>query len=179
MGLNKDMTQTARDISYALRQGQLVAIADETGWSIAADPINDKAVEQLMAIQQETGTDLSLVIQHAHQLVMYVAKLPDIAWELVDFSEKPLIVIFEKGKNISQKADPEAPIAIRKALNPEIQRLIGGFGRGLLTLSFGKTQLPKVAETAVSGHFGVLPNKVHLPRILKLGATGEIEFIRK
>lgn len=173
------MTSTTRDISYALRQGQLVAIADETGWSLAADPINDTAVERLLQVQQETDADLTLLIQNADQLVMYVVKLPEVAWDLVEYAENPLIVLFEQGKNLSKLVDTTNEIGIRKALSPEIQRLIGGFGRGLLTLTFESLALPASAEAAAQARFGVLPAKAKRPRILRLGTHGEIEFIRK
>jgi L-threonylcarbamoyladenylate synthase len=173
------MTSTTRDISYALRQGQLIAIADETGWSLAVDPLNDTAVEKLLQVQQQTDADLTLVIQNADQLVMYVVKLPEVAWDLIEFAENPLIVLFEQGKNISKLVDPTAEIAIRKSLNPEIQRLIGGFGKGLLTLSFESLALPAPAEIAAQARFGVLPTKAKRPRILRLGINGEIEFIRR
>ena len=173
------MTPTTRDISYALRQGQLVAIADETGWSVAADPINDTAVERLLQLQRDTNAELTMLIQNSDQLVMYVAKLPDIAWELVEFAENPLIVLFEQGKNRSTLLDPNAEIAVRRSLNSEIQRLIGGFGRGLLTIAFASLALPPAAEASIQARFGTLPAKANKPRILRLGAQGEIEFVRK
>ena len=41
------MTSSIRDIAFQLRQGQLIALADETGWSVVADPVHDAAVGKL------------------------------------------------------------------------------------------------------------------------------------
>ncbi|CAN5529932.1 hypothetical protein BH09BAC4_BH09BAC4_32430 [soil metagenome] len=195
------MIPSIRDIAFQLRQGQLVALADETGWSIAADPVNDAAVEQLLTLLplMAAGLQPTVLIQNTDQLGMYVAKMPDIAYDLVEFAENPLIVVYDQGKNISpvfgrvidtqSTADtkglsangiqPMGPLAVRRSLNAEIQRLIGSFGRGLLTIPFESLLLPPSVETLVSLQFGTLPGMPKRPRIMRLGVNGEVSFIRK
>ena len=180
-----------RDISYQLRQGHLIALADETGWSVAADPINDAAVQQLLTLQtaMPTGLQPTILIQNADQLGLYVAKLPDIGYDLVDFAENPLTVQFEQGKNISLRlwaspniaADSQSAgeVAVRRTLSAEVQRLIGSFGRGLLTIPLESLVLPPAVESLVALQFGTLPAMPKRPRIMRLKTNGEIDFIRK
>ncbi|UFH53654.1 L-threonylcarbamoyladenylate synthase [Spirosoma sp. KNUC1025] len=189
------MTSSIRDIAYQLRQGQLIALADETGWSVAADPVNDASVAQLLALVpvMPKGLQPTVLIQNAEQLVLYVAKMPDVAYDLVEFAENPLTVVYEQGKNLSMlvwqsdnksiaagKEDMVAgAVAIRRSLSPDIQRLIGSLGRGLLTIPFEALSLPPTAEAVVAGRFGTLPGMPKRPRIMRLGASGEVGFIRK
>lgn len=189
------MTPTIRDIAYQLRQGKLIAIADETGWSVAADPVNDTAVAQLLTLvsAMPAGLQPTVVIQHPDQLVLYVAKLPDVAYDLVDFAENPLTVIYDQGKNLSMLlwpsdatsngvADgtkPAGEVAVRRTLQADIQRLIGSFGRGLLTIPFESLALPAVAESLIAERFGTLPGMPRRPRIMRLGTNGAVNFIRK
>ncbi|GAB3567464.1 hypothetical protein GCM10027578_18400 [Spirosoma luteolum] len=176
------MAATIRDITYQLRQGNLVALADETGWSVAADPINDAAVAKLLTLfsVMPDGVRPTVLIQNTDQLILYVAKLPDVAYDVVEFSETPLIVVFEQGKNISPALLDHGPeIAVRRALNPDLQRLIGGFGRGLLTIPFEALKLPPPAEAAVSESFGSLPGMPRKARIIRLDLDGGVGFIRK
>lgn len=189
------MNSSIRDIAYQLRQGQLLAIADETGWSVAADPVNDAAVTQLLTLASAmpSGLQPTVLIQNPDQLTLYVAKMPDVAYDLVEFAENPLTVIYEQGKNLSmvlwasaatsdedRNVQPVAgEVAIRRTLNPEVQRLIGSFGRGLLTLPFESLSLPPAAEAVITDRFGALPGMPKRPRIMRLGTNGEVSFIRK
>lgn len=181
------MNASIRDTTYQLRQGQLIALADETGWSAAADPTNDAAVRQLLTLQpaMAVGLQPTVLIQNADQLVLYVAKLPDIAYDLVDYAENPLTVVYQQGKNVSAVLATTTPVngtgslAVRRSLDAEVQRLVGGFGRGLLTIPFESLTLPPEAEAVVTVRFGTLPAKLQRPRIMRLDADGGVGFIRK
>lgn len=184
------MTSDIRDIAYTLRQGNLIALADETGWSVAADPLNEKAVAQLLGLQADLpkGVPPTVLIQKTDQLGLYVGKMPEVAFDLVEFAENPLTVVYEQGKNVSAQVwatqpDTTTPttgeLAVRRALQPEVQRLIGSFGRGLLTIPFESLKLPAAAEALVSAQFGVLPGMPRRPRIMRLKINGEVSFIRK
>ena len=187
------MAPAIRDIAFQLRQGQLVALADETGWSVIADPVNDAAVEQLLTLQpvMPAGLSPTVLIQHADQLVMYVAKIPDVAYDLVDFAENPLTVIYEQGKNLSLRlwqslksesgagVQPTGEVAVRRSLSAEVQRLIGSFGRGLLSIPLESLLLPPAAESLIVERFGTLPVLPKRPRLMRLAVNGEVSFIRK
>lgn len=186
------MSLSIRDIAYQLRQGQLIALADETGWSMAADPTHDRAVDTLLALRPAMPTGLypTLLIMNTDQLGMYVAKVPDVAYDLVEFAEDPLTVIYEHGKNVSlrlwtdEKQQAEAPaeageLAVRRSLSEDVQRLIGSFSRGLLTIPLESLSLPPTVTGAFAERFGTLPGTVQRPRILWLGVGGDIKFIRK
>jgi L-threonylcarbamoyladenylate synthase len=178
------MTLSIRDTAYQLRQGHLIALADETGWSIAADPTNDSAVAALLPVLL-AGFYPTILIQNTDQLGMYVAQMPDVAFDLVEFADKPLTVIYDQGKNVSARLWPmneggqSGTIAVRRSLNAEIQRLIGGFGRGLLTVPFESLSLPELPEGIIAGYYGTLPTKLDRPRIMALNADGGVRFIRK
>lgn len=176
------MTATIRDTAYQLRQGQLIALADETGWSIAADPINDAAVEKLLTLRPAMPAGLfpTVLIQNTDQLILYVAKVPEVGYDLVEFAEDPLTVVYEQGKNVSAVLLADQPaIAVRRSLTEETQRLIGSFGRGLLTISFESLLLPPAAEGLFVERYGLLPAKLIRPRMMRLAVNGEIKFIRK
>lgn len=185
------MTLSIRDIAFQLRQGQLIALADETGWSMAADPVNEKAVQQLIALtpSMPAGMRPTVLIEKTDQLGLYVAKLPDVAYDLVDFAEDPLIVVYDQGKNVSSAVWQSAvepagtpvneQLAVRRALSADVQRLIGSFGRGLLTIPFESLSLPASVESLTTIRFGALPGMPKRPRILRLKVNGEVSFIRK
>ena len=152
------MTSSIRDITFLLRQGQFIALADETGWSVAADPISDAAVETLLGLQTllPPAVRPTVLIQNTDQLGMYVAKVPDVAFDLIEFAENPLTVVYDQGKNVSLALWPKitgaatGEIAVRRSLTVDVQQLLGGFGRGLLTIPFESLTLPTEAESLVA-----------------------------
>jgi L-threonylcarbamoyladenylate synthase len=178
------MTLSIRDTAYQLRQGHLIALADETGWSIAADPTNDSAINTLLPILP-TGSYPTIVIQNTDQLGMYVAQMPDVAFDLVEFADTPLTVIYDQGKNVSSRLWPSDPdnkagtIAVRRSLSEEVQRLIGGFGRGLLTIPFETLNVAQLPKDIVVGYYGTPPAKLERSRIMVLNVDGGVRFIRK
>lgn len=178
------MTLSIRDTAYQLRQGHLIALADETGWSIAADPTNDSAVDTLLPLLP-TGFYPTILIQNTDQLGMYVAQLPDVAFDLVEFADSPLTVVYDQGKNVSARLWPTntdnqaGTVAVRRSLNEEVQRLIGGFGRGLLTIPFETLNVAQLPKDTVAGYYGTLPSKLERPRIMVLNVDGGVRFIRK
>ncbi len=174
------MIPTTRELIHALRQGQLLAIADETGWSVAADPQHEAAVQQLVKLKAATKTpyDLTVLARSTDQVVMYVQKMPDIAFDLVEFTDIPLTVLFKQGKNVAGGVGQDE-IAVRKSLSEDVQFLLGGFGKGVLTLPFESFALPDAARKAVAYVLGEPSRNFRKPRILRLGMGGEIEFLRK
>ncbi|MEZ0606982.1 Sua5/YciO/YrdC/YwlC family protein [Fibrella sp. WM1] len=174
------MNPTNRDLIQALRQGQLIGIADETGWSVAADPQNETAVQQLITLKEATRNpyQLTVLAKNTDQVALYVAKMPDVGYDLVEYAELPLVVLFEGGKNVAAPAD-SGEIAIRKSLSEPVQFLLGGFGKGLLTLPFESFTLPDVAQKVVAHTLGEASRNFRKPRIMRLGSGGQVEFIRK
>ncbi|GAB3511598.1 hypothetical protein GCM10027341_51340 [Spirosoma knui] len=180
------MTPTIRDIAYQLRQGQLIALADETGWSLAADPINDAAVETLLTARTSmpSGLQPTVLIEHTDQLGLYVTKVPDVAYDLVEFADNPLIVVYDQGKNLSalvaqMSGTSTGEVAVRRSLSSDVQRLIGSFGRGLLTIPFESLIWPPALEDLTNNRFGTLPAMPKRPKIMRLGVDGTVRFIRK
>jgi L-threonylcarbamoyladenylate synthase len=186
------MNPGIRDIAYQLRQGRLIALADETGLSLAADPTHDAAVETLLTLRavMPAGLYPTLLIMNTDQLGMYVAKVPDVAYDLVEFAEDPLTVVYEHGKNVSmrlwtagnqpaQTSAEAGELAVRRSLSEDVQRLIGSFSRGLLTIPFESLSLPSSVAGSFVEQYGTLPGMPKRPRILWLAVDGGIKFIRK
>ncbi|KAB7732421.1 hypothetical protein F5984_00185 [Rudanella paleaurantiibacter] len=176
------MIQSPRELTHLLRQGKLIGLADETGFSVAADPQNDAAVAQLLQLQFELGTPYlpTILTQTTEQVGMYVVRMPEIAFDLVEFARKPLTVLYEQGKNVAPVLLEKSPeIAIRRSLNADIQRFLGGYGKGLLTLPFETNTLPAQAQAAIEGGMGQVVSTIQKPQIMRLGFNGEVEFIRR
>lgn len=79
-----------------LREGKIVSFSDECGKWLACDACNEEAVAQLSA-----GADAHVLIDHPGKLGTYVNELPDTAWDLMEMSEKPLIIYLSDIRNLA------------------------------------------------------------------------------
>ncbi len=172
------MALEQRDVLFALRQGHLIEIADEIGFSLACDPQHADGIRQLLATRLTIAPvpTPTLVVAGAGNMGLYARPIPEVAYDLIDFATRPVVVILRGSVGLPDPMQQE--VSIRKSLDDTIQHLLGGFGRGLLTLPFESGEWPLgLPRPDIS--WGKLPDKPVKPRILRLGQNGELDFIRK
>ncbi len=172
------MTIEQRDVLFALRQGHLIELADETGLSLACDPQHAEGLRQLLAARLTINPIPmpTIVVAAAGNLSLYARPVPEVAYDLVDFATRPVVVLLRGSVGLPEPMQHE--VSIRKSLDDNIQHLLGGFGRGLVTLPFESAQWPLVLPRPEIA-WGKLPDTLIKPRILRLGQNGELDFIRK
>ena len=175
-----------------LRQGGVILYPSDTVWGIGCDATNAAAIERINKIKQSPENKaLIVLISQVGQLTQYVEKVPDIAWDLVEFAEKPLTVIYPKGKNVAPNLlGADGTIAIRLVKDEVCQGLVYTFGKALVSTSANisgqatPTTFAKISEEIKQAVDYILqPVEAEKPSspstIIKLGLDGTIEFIRK
>lgn len=170
----------------SLRQGGVLLFPTETGWCLGADARSAAAVGKLDALAPPTSIDAhTLLIAEIGHLSQYVAQVPDVAWDWVEFSEKPLTLIYPKGKNVPDAAlTPDGGIAIRLLRDEFARNLVYRFGRGVLTTPVAAGAVVGL-KTAVDAVVDSVLQPTSSPRFLppgplvRLGLGGEVEFLRK
>ena len=181
-----------------LKKGQLVLFSWEEGWSLACDAGQAPVVERLTAWKApDSNEPFVILIGEIGQLQQFTEKVPEIAWDLVDFAEKPLTVIYPKGKNVAPALlSGDGSIALRlvkenDAHNSAIYQLVKRFGRGLATISVSYVNLPAAQlleevnrELIKSVDFTldlslVSKLKQSLPTLIRLELDGQITFLRR
>lgn len=85
-----------------LREGGIVLVPGDTGWGICCDATNDAAIiriKQLLNHPEEKT--LGVICDNFAKVGNYVDSLPDVSWDLVELSTRPLTIVFEKIRNVS------------------------------------------------------------------------------
>ncbi len=187
------MEQEIKNAVEALKSGKTILYPTDTIWGLGCDATNSAAVKNIYRIKKrEDSKALIILLDDIKQLNTYVVKVPDIAWDIVEFSELPLTVIYPKGKNIAPELMGEdGSIAIRVTKNEFCKKLIYKLGRPLVSTSanisteaFGgnftdiKEEIKKETDYIVSYRQDE-KIKANPSRIISLGLDGEIKFIRK
>lgn len=188
------MNEALQQASDALKAGKLILYPTDTVWSMGCDVRNEEAVNRIHQLKTRTPQQpFTILIAEIGQLYDYVQKVPDIAWDIVEFAEKPLTVVYPKGKNVaSGLLAADGSIAIQLAKDEFCQKLIRKTGRGVVYTSANKHKQAKPftladVEKAIQegvDHIVSLPyqsagKKSSLPTIFRLELNGQITFIRK
>lgn len=182
-----------QDAIQSLKSGGVIIYPSDTLLAIGCDARFDAAIERIQAIKQRpVEKGLILLISKVEQLNEYVEQVPDIAWDLVEFAEDPLTVIYPKGKNVSKQVlAPNGSIAIRLVKDEFCKGLLFRYQRAIVSTSVNLTggnpattfetiepsilqQVDYVLKPTEATKLNQKPSK-----IVELGLGGEFKMIRK
>lgn len=112
-----------------LRNGGVILYPTDTIWGLGCDATNEKAVQRIYEIKKRSDQKSLLVLMdNAARIQGYVNEIPDIAWDLIDLTDKPLTIIFPEAKNLASNliaADKSIGIRItNEAFSKKTVRII-------------------------------------------------------
>jgi L-threonylcarbamoyladenylate synthase len=184
------MTNSIQEAADIIKNGGIIAHLTDTIWGIACDPKNEEAVEKINTIKQRPPSkSFIILISNPEQLYNYVEKIPEIAWDIIEFAEEPLTVIYPKGKNLPQRviAD-DGSIAIRLVKEGECFELLKKLRNGLISTSAnlsGQTSPSNFSEidSSILNAMDYIVNsnsntKRKASKIIKLELDGGFKIIR-
>src|SRR5665647_680890 len=98
-----------------LRQGGVILYPTDTVWGLGCDATNPEAVKRIFIIKQREDVKSMLVlIENPNMLDSYVREVPEVAWQLIEVTDKPLTIIYSGAKNLaSNLIAPDGSIGIR------------------------------------------------------------------
>ena len=95
------MNEDIKKAVDVLRSGGVILYPTDTIWGLGCDATNKEAVDKIYRIKQRDDSKSMLVlIDNPSKLNSYLDVVPDIAWDLIDVSEKPLTIIYPGAKNL-------------------------------------------------------------------------------
>jgi len=184
------------DINSALetlRSGGLILYPTDTIWGIGCDATNPDAVEKIFALKgRDKGKSMIILLGNDNQLSSYVREAPEVAYELIEATDKPLTIIYSNAKNLAENvvAD-DGSIGIRIVNHPFCEQLLQRFRKPIVSTSANISGDPsarnfsEISEEIINGvdyvvKFGQqeLANGT-ASTIMKLDPSGKFEFIRK
>lgn len=175
-----------------LQKGGIILYPTDTIWGIGCDATNEQAVKRIFEIKQRADSKSMLVLMENINLInRYVEKVPEVAYDLIELSEKPVTIIYDGAKNLAPNLlAPDGSVGIRITSEPFTQRLIQRFRKPIVSTS------ANVSGEASAAFFHQISAEIkqavdyivsyrqddqtpHQPSsIIKLGSQGQIKIIR-
>ncbi|HPR33411.1 MAG TPA: Sua5/YciO/YrdC/YwlC family protein, partial [Prolixibacteraceae bacterium] len=85
-----------------LRKGGVILYPTDTIWGIGCDATDVAAVERIYRIKQrEDSKSMLVLLENPNRITSYVSEMPEIAWDLIELSEKPLTIIYDRARNLA------------------------------------------------------------------------------
>ncbi len=134
------MHEAIKKALEVLRNGGVILYPTDTVWGIGCDATNDEAVKRVRQIKQRND-DKSLIVMldSLAKLDRYVVDAPDLAYDLIEMSEKPLTIIYEQSKGLSSYVSlNDKSVGIRITNEAFSQRLLEQFKRPVVSTSANK-----------------------------------------
>src|SRR6185312_3719731 len=86
-----------------LENGGLILYPTDTIWGIGCDATNPEAVEKVFQLKgRAQGKALIVLLENENNLSSYVREIPDVAYDLIEYAEKPLTIVYDGAKNLAE-----------------------------------------------------------------------------
>ena len=135
------MTEDIKKACEVMAAGGIILYPTDTIWGIGCDATNEKAVQRVYELKRRTDNKAMLVLMDSEaKLDRYVSDVPDIAWDLISVSDKPLTIIYSSAKNLATNLlGADGSVGIRITNEEFSKKLCERFRKPLVSTSDRKS----------------------------------------
>lgn len=176
-----------------MAEGGIILYPTDTIWGLGCDATNPEAVRRVYEIKQRADSKAMLVLVDSSVKVdFYVDDVPDVAWDLIELSDKPLTIIYSGARNLAPNLLAEdGSVGIRVTQEKFSYQLCQRFRKAIVSTSANVSGQPSPAnfseiseeiKSQVDYIVTYRQDDMSLPApsgIIKLGKGGVINIIRK
>lgn len=99
MPISKDIIAKTLEV---LNAGGVILYPTDTVWGLGCDATNSAAVKRIYEIKRRADSKAMLtLVDAAGRVDYYFDRVPEIAWELWDVTDKPLTLILPRARNVA------------------------------------------------------------------------------
>lgn len=189
----KEIAEDIRTAVQTLRQGGLILYPTDTIWGIGCDAANEEAVRRIFQLKQrEDSKAMICLVDSANRMQRYVRGVPDVAWDIVEYADKPLTLILDGAVNLAPSLIAEdGSIGLRVTKENISHELCYRFERAVVSTSANISGEPspacfeEISDEIKQGVDYIMRSRQNdlskgkPSQIIKLGLDGQIKIIRK
>lgn len=132
----------------ALHQGQTILYPTDTIWGLGCDATNEEAVKEVIRIKgRDSNKNFIILLHNENQLASYTNEIPDIAYQLIEYADKPLTIVFSGAKNLAPSIiAKDGSVGIRIVKHEFCSRLLQRFRKPILSTSANISGQPSASN---------------------------------
>ncbi|MNU19333.1 Threonylcarbamoyl-AMP synthase [compost metagenome] len=130
------MTNTMENIIQILKSGGTILYPTDTIWGIGCDATNIDAIKKIFDIKKREKNKSMIILVESEKRLQDLVDVPEMAWEIIDLSEKPVTIVYENPRGLPKELLAEdGSIGIRLVKNDFCKKLITKLNRPLVSTS--------------------------------------------
>lgn len=187
------MEEDIKKAFEVLVKGGLILYPTDTIWGIGCDATNAEAVQKVYDLKKRIDSKaLITLLDNPVKLDFYIDGVPEVAWDLIELSDKPLTIIYDNARNVASNLLAEdGSLAIRITNEKFSQELCKRFRKALVSTSANISGEPspanfdEISDEIKNGVDYIIKyrqddvSKAKASSIIKLGKSGEVKIIRE
>jgi len=119
-----------------LKSGGTILYPTDTIWGIGCDATNIEAVNKIFDIKKREKNKSMIILVESEKRLQDLVDVPEMAWEIIDLSEKPVTIVYEKPRGLPKELLAEdGSIGIRLVKNDFCKKLITKLNKPLVSTS--------------------------------------------
>ena len=123
-------------IIQTLKSGGTILYPTDTIWGIGCDATNIDAIEKIFEIKKREKTKSMIILVESEKRLQDLVDVPEMAWEIMDLSEKPVTIIYDHPKGLPKELLAEdGSVGIRLVKNDFLKKLISKLNKPLVSTS--------------------------------------------
>lgn len=184
--------QEIQNAYQVIQNGGIILYPTDTVWGIGCDATNPEAVKKIYTLKKREESKSMIVLMNGEKMMYNVFKdIPEVAWQILDLSEKPTTLILDKPRNVAPNIIAEdQSLAVRLVKEPFCFKLMERMKRPLVSTSANISGQPtpksfkeispeiiKGVDYVVNLHREKMCDKPST--IIKLTLDSQVQIIRK
>jgi len=176
-----------------LKAGGVILYPTDTIWGLGCDATNPEAVEKVLKIKNRPAEkSLIVLLDTDSKLQSYVTEIPDVAYDLIEYAEKPLTIVFSGAKNLANNViNTDGSVGIRIVKHDFCTPLIQRFRKPIVSTSANLSGEPSPKffddiDPAILDAVDLVVDFEQENRtaktpstIMKISSGGQFEFLRR
>ena len=189
----KEIAEDIRTAVQTLLGGGLILYPTDTIWGIGCDASNEEAVRRIFQLKRrEDSKAMICLVDSADRMQRYLRQVPDVAWDVVEYADKPLTLILDGAVNLAPSLIAEdGSVGLRVTKENISHELCYRFQKAIVSTSANISGEPspacydEISEEIRQGVDYIMrsrqndKSKSKPSQIIKLGLDGQIKIIRK
>jgi L-threonylcarbamoyladenylate synthase len=187
-----DINQEVQKAFEIIANGGIILYPTDTVWGIGCDATNEVAIQKIYALKKRAESKSMIVLMNGEKMMYQVFKnIPEVAWQIIDLSEKPTTLILDKPQHIAKNIIAEdETLGVRIVKEPFCFKLMERMKKPLVSTSANISGMPtpksfkeivpeiiKGVDYVVNLHQEKICDKPST--IIKLGLDNQVKVIRK
>ena len=142
------MIDEIRKATQVLKEGGIILYPTDTIWGIGCDATDEEAVRRVYRLKQRSDSKSMLVlVDTAVKIDFYVKDVPEVAWDLIEVTDKPLTIIYAGARNLAPNLLAEdGSVGIRVTNEEFSHRLCQQFRKAIVSTSANISGQPAPAN---------------------------------